>query len=61
MRQITRQSYLENPSDLTTIIYTGSEREGYIDEARTIFDYWRLTMNSPRSAFDDNRKRLIKN
>ena len=60
MRQITRQSYLENPSELTTVIYTGSEREGYIDESRLIFDYWRVTMNSPRSAFDDNRKRLIK-
>ena len=60
MLQITRKSYQENPSELTTIIYNGSERKGYIDEARLIFDYWRLTMNSPRSAFDDNRKRLIK-
>ena len=60
MLQITRQSYLENPNEVTTVIYTGSEREGYTAAAGQIFDYWRTVMNSPRSAFDDNRKRLIK-
>ena len=61
MRQINRQlSYIENPNEIKTVIYVVSEREKYIDEAKTIFDYWRSVMNSPRSAFDDNRKRLIK-
>ena len=61
MRQITRQSYLENPSELTTIIYTGSERDECTTAAAAkIFDYWRHRMGAPRAAFDDNRKRLIK-
>ena len=61
MQQINRQlSYIENPNEIKTVIYVVSEREKYIDEAKTIFDYWRSVMNSPRSAFDDSRKRLIK-
>lgn len=59
---ILNNKALKDPCEVSsaTLPLPLKKRVRYVEEAQAVFDHWKMTWNSPRSIFDDKRKKIVK-